>query len=195
MEEIRKNHIVELELRDGTKIEGIVFDYSKDRVSVLISFESLELAKKLNELDVLLVSVNTHIGVKKMFSHVIDELSKDNRITIENNESIETIQRRQFVRVLSNLTFKIEKEDESELDCYCVNISGGGIAFSVNDSHFEMGEKVAVYLPEEEFGKEIICPSQIIKYRKNVYVARFLNLTPAQEDRIVKYVFKLVAKK
>ena len=47
MDELRKNHIVRIELKDETKIDGIVFDYGRDRVKVLIGFESLELLRLL----------------------------------------------------------------------------------------------------------------------------------------------------
>ena len=51
MKEIRKNHIVQLLTSDGIKIDGIVFDYESDRVSVLIAYDSLILAQKINELE------------------------------------------------------------------------------------------------------------------------------------------------
>jgi hypothetical protein len=54
---------------------------------------------------------------------------------------------------------------------------------------------VNVILPEEEFEKEIVANAQIIKIYDNCYVAKFLNLNSYDEDKIMKYVFKLIAKK
>lgn len=195
MKEIRKNHIVQIQTADNTKLEGIVFDYENDRIAVLIAYESLYLAQKLNELDELLVSVNTHLGVKKMKSHVIDKLNSSNCIVIENNETMPVEQKREFVRVLSNVVFKIVKSDFQTVECYCINISAGGIAFCVNNVSFKIGEKVRVILPESEFEKEIVIDSVIIKVYDNYYVAKFNNLKMYDEDKIVKYVFKLIAKK
>lgn len=195
MIEIRKNQILNLETKEGIKSEGIVFDYDKDRVSVLISFDSIENAKKYKELDILLVNVKTHVGVKMMFSHVIDELSMDNRLVIENSDCIQTLQRREYVRVTSNLCFKILKKDEKEFECFCLNISGGGIAFVCHETAFKIGEKVEMFFPKEEFDKEIICKGVIIKTKKDSYVAKYENLTPAMQEKIIKHVFKLVTKK
>ena len=195
MEEIRKNQAVQIELKSGEKLEGLVFDYSHDRVQILISFDSLNFAKNLKELDVVLVHVNTHIGYKKMFSHVIDELKPNNCITVENNDVIPTIQRREHVRVVSDLIFRIENKEEKFIRCNCLNISGGGIAFSAQSGDIELNESVLVILPEYEFDKQIICEAKIIKANHDFFVAKFENLTPAAEGRIIKYVFKLIAKK
>ena len=45
------------------------------------------------------------------------------------------------------------------------------------------------------FDREIFCKGEIIKVRENSYVAKFLNLKPYDEDKIVKHVFKLIAEK
>lgn len=195
MDELRKNHIVRIELKDGTKIDGIVFDYGRDRVKVLIAFESLQDSKKMKELDELLVRVNTHLGVKQMFSHVIDTLDKSNCVTIENNETLHVVQKREFVRVLSNFSFKIVCENKTVTDCFSINISGGGIAFGAFDAHFGIGEIVELHFPNHIFDREIVCKGEIIKVRENSYVAKFLNLKPYDEDKIVKHVFKLIAEK
>lgn len=195
MDEIRKNHIVQLLTKDNDKIDGIVFDYTHDRVAVLVAFDSLFLARKINELDMVLASVNTHLGIKKMNCHVIDKLNANNCITIENNETIPVEQKREFVRVLSNAVFKIEKSDSSLIEAYCINISAGGVAFCVNNADFVLEENVKVILPEHEFEKEIIANGQIIKKYDNCFVVKFLNLNSHNEDKIIKYVFKLIAKK
>ena len=195
MKEIRKNHIVQLLTSDGIKIDGIVFDYESDRVSVLIAYDSLILAQKINELDELMVSINTHLGVKKMKSHVICKPNANNCIVIENNEAIPIEQKREFVRVLSNIIFKIEKTDKKIIECYCINISAGGIAFCVNNESFDINEDVKIILPEEEFESKIVSSAQIIKHYDNCFVAKFSNLSSYDEDRIMKHVFKLIAQK
>lgn len=195
MEEIRKNHIVQLMTDDNINIDGIVFDYDYDRVSILIAYDSLFLARNVNELDELSVSVNTHLGVKKMKAHVIDKLNANNCIVIENNEAIPVEQKREFVRVLSNAIFKIEKNNNKLIDCYCINISAGGVAFCVNNEELDLNEIVKIILPKEEFEKEIISSAEIIKIYDNCFVAKFLNLNSHDEDKIMKYVFKLIAKK
>lgn len=196
MDEVRKNQIVQMETKGKTKFEGIVFSYTKDRIAVLVSYDSLQEAKKINELDKLLVKINTHLGVKQMFSHVIDPLARNNCVVIENNEALPIVQKREFVRVLSSFTFKIEKEDESVFECYCLNISGGGIAFSSPNCAFELGEKVLITLPEQEFEKEIEISGSIIKIYDSHYVIKYdNNIASGDEGKIIKHVFKLIAQK
>lgn len=194
MDEIRKNHIVLLKTKTGDTIDGIIFDYTNDRILVLIAFESLEEASKLQDLDELDVTVYTHLGAKKMYSAVIDGLKKNNCIIIENNESHPIEQKRQFVRVLSSAMFKIKKENKT-FDGYCINISAGGIAFGVNNTVFEINDKIEMVFSADDFGKEIVADGQIIKIHKNTYVAKFMNLNTHDEDKIMKYVFRLIAKK
>lgn len=195
MDELRKNHIVQIELKDKTKIDGIVFDYGRDRVKVLIAFDSLSEAKKLKELDKMFVQVNTHLGIKQMFSHVIDTLDKNNCIIIENSPTVHVEQKREFVRVLSNFIFKIVCDDNTSVDCFSINISGGGIAFSSKNYDFSVGQNIFIHLPKHEFEREIVSRAQIIKVRQNSVVAKFINLKPFDEDKIVKHVFKLIAEK
>ncbi|MBQ7287190.1 MAG: PilZ domain-containing protein [Candidatus Gastranaerophilales bacterium] len=196
MDEIRKNQIIHLELKDKTKLEGIVFDYVHDRISILIAFDSLEQAKKVRELDILLANVQTHVGLKRMFCHVISELGKDNCIVIENNDSIPIEQKRQFARVVSNMTFKVKKETAHDfVNCFCVDLSGASIAFSCPDETFNIGDIINIILPSTEFEKEIRCKANIIKINKNAFVAKFVDMSPHDENKVVKYVFKLIAKK
>lgn len=195
MDEIRKNHIVQIITKDNVKLDGIVFDYTFDRVSILIAFESLLLARKIEELDELTIIANTHLGIKKMICHVIDKLNANNCIIVENNKSLPVEQKREFVRVLSNAVFDVIKEDSSKITAYCINISAGGVAFCVNNSSFKQEENIKIILSKEDFEKEIIANAQIIKIYDNCYVAKFLNLNTFDEDKIVKYVFKLIAKK
>ena len=195
MDEIRKNQIVQIQTADNTTLDGIIFDYDHDRISVLIAYESLFPARKLDELDELIVGVSTHLGYKKMKCHVIDKLNANNCIVIENNEAFQVEQKREFVRVLSNVVFKMKKTDDKFFDCYCINISAGGVAFFINNSSLTLYDEVDIVFPQEEFEKEINVRARIIKTYDNYYVAQYINLKPFDEDKIVKYVFKLIAKK
>ena len=194
MNEMRKNHIVKIELSDNRAIDGIVFDYSKDRFSVLVAFDSLDIARELSELDELKVTVYTHLGIRKIKSHVIETLRKDNCLVLENNESIPTIQRRQNVRVISNFSFDIEG-NEQYYKCYCINVSAGGIAFYCNEAEFELNQKIKINFHKKEFEKNIQTCATIIKVNDSSYVAKYTNLNKYDEDKIVKYVFKMIAKK
>ena len=196
MDEIRKNQIIHLELKDKTKLEGIVFDYVHDRISVLVAFDSLNEAKKLKELDFLLATVHTHVGQKQMFCHVISELNKTNCIVIENNDSLPVEQKRQFARVISNMVFRAKKQQTGEfIECHCIDLSGASVAFSCIDETFAVGDIIDIVLPLKEFEKEIKCAATIIKLNKLGYVAKFNDLSMHDENKIVKYVFKLIAKK
>ena len=69
MEEIRKNHLLQLKSKGKMTIDGVVVDFTPDRIMVLISQESLFEAKMVKELHEFNVVANTHMGVKKMISH------------------------------------------------------------------------------------------------------------------------------
>ena len=194
MNELRKNHIVQILTKRGESIDGIVFDYADDRVMILISYDSLELAKNIKELDELSVIVNTHLGIKKMKSFVLTELNANNCIIIENNESEPVVQKREHVRVISNMIFNVVKND-SKFMCFCVNISAGGIAFISHEGNFELNQDVVLNFPKEEFGKEIVTCATIIKRNGNNFVAKYRNINPFDEDKLVKYVFKMISKK
>lgn len=194
MNEMRKNHIVQIELKDKRTIDGIVFSYETDRFSVLVGFDSLAVASELSELDELNVCVYTHLGVRKMKSHVIEAIRKDNCIVLENNQAEPTLQRRQNVRVISNFLFFILK-GEQEYKCYCLNVSAGGIAFYCNEANFELGEKIKIEFSSKEFEKNIQTYATIIKVNESSFVAKYNNINKYDEDKIVKYVFKVIAKK
>jgi len=194
MNEIRKNHIVQIELKNKTVLDGIVFDFTHDRILILISFDSLLEARNIKELDELLINVNTHLGIKKMKCHVIGCLNKDNCIIVENNDAIPVVQKREHVRVLSDLEFLVQKNDEF-YKCFCINISAGGVAFWCNDVDFKVNDKVNIVFSADDFEKEIKLHAEILKINDTSIVAKYLNLNPYDEDRIVKYVFKMITKK
>ncbi len=194
MDELRKNHILQIHSINAQAIEGIVIDYIDDRILVLICEESLSEAKKLEELDNLFVKAHTHCGIMSMKSTVISTIDTNNCIVIENSPVIPFEQKREFVRVLSSINFIIEKDNES-YNCSCVNISAGGIAFVCRDREFNIGDIVTINLLERDFQKDITTKAQIIKTNEFDTVAKYLDLDKNSEDRIVGYVFDLIAKK
>lgn len=193
MNELRIKHKVQIELRNKSVIRGVISDYTQDRVMISIDYADTQKALELLELEELLVSVETHLGLKKMLSHVIDPMNASNMLVIENNEAIPFEQKREFVRVVSNLVFKIEKQDSSEILCSCKNISAGGVAFKT-PAHFEIGEKVVIKYHCDDFEKDLEINAKIIKAFQGSYVAQYVNVKPFDEDKIVKYVFKMIAK-
>lgn len=194
MDELRKNHILQIHSINAQAIEGIVIDYIDDRILVLICEESLSEAKKLEELDNLFVKAHTHCGIMSMKSTVISTIDTNNCIVIENSPVIPFEQKREFVRVLSSINFIIEKDNES-YNCSCVNISAGGIAFVCRDREFNIGDIVTINLLERDFQKDITTKARIIKTNEFDTVAKYLDLDKNSEDRIVGYVFDLIAKK
>ena len=194
MDEIRRNHIVKLVLKSEEYVEGEVIDYSNDRVMILIFPHSIESAKKINELDEVRAIAHTHMGIKEMISNVITSLDSLNCITIENNPSVHVVQKREFVRVVSDFKFKLSKEDKF-YDCNCINISAGGVAFTLEQSDLNIGDEVTIALDKELFEKDIYSKAKIIKRDKNWHVAQFIGMKSHDEDKIVKYVFKTIVKK
>lgn len=195
MDELRKNQKVLLELRDGTVFSGITLDYTQDRVRILIT-DKYEFFNKINELDELLAIVQTHLGIKKMKSSVISTPNKNNHIIIENTKTIPVIQKREFVRVVTDFQFNIfnPKKNTKTLG-YSINLSAGGIAFYTEKEKFDLEDDVIVAFSSDDFEKEIIANAKIIKVKDNVHIAKFINLKAVDENKIVKYVFKLIAKK
>ncbi len=194
MDELRKNHILQLKTRKNENMNGVVVDFEKDRILVLISDESIDEAKKIKELDELLVHAHTHCGIKKMVSNVISKLNWKNQIIIENNPAVPVVQKREFVRVLSDHNFIAEKNNE-EYDCTCINISAGGIAFFAQKPVFQAEDEITIKFSRKDFGKDIITSAKIIKSYNNEYTAQYINLDKYDADKIVKYVFNLIAKK
>lgn len=198
MKEMRKNDALTVELdksKGGKILEGKVIDYIKDRVMIEINNEYIDDAKLIKELDELEVTVYTHLGLKKMKSSVIYELNDKNCIILENNDSYQVEQKRKFARVRVNFNFKIKK-DEKEFLASAINISAGGLAFKLNDEEkLNVSDKIQIELPKEEFEKDITANADIIKYENDSYVLIYQDINPYDEDKIVKYVFKLVSQK
>ena len=191
MDELKRNQTVKITLKSGQSLQGEIIDFSDDRVMILIYPEDFEIAKSIKELDELKVTVKTHLGLKDMISNVISEFNSINCITIENRESVPIVQRREFVRVATDIKFKLSKGDKI-YDCTCMNISAGGVAFKLINSDLEVDDEVLLAFPKIYFEKDIMIKAKIIKKEKNRFVAKYFDLSQWDEDRIVKYVFKTI---
>ncbi|MBQ8475636.1 PilZ domain-containing protein [bacterium] len=194
MDELRKNHIVHIELRDSSWVNGTVLDYEKDRVMVLVDEKYLNNAKKLQELDDVKVIVHTHCGLKKMISSVISPLDHRSCIVIENSPAETVHQKRQFVRVVDDFDFNIEYIHQF-YPCKCVNVSAGGIAFRSKGNDFKPKQEIKLIFPENVFSKVITCDAEIIKVQDDFFVAQYKNLNIYDENKIVKRIFELLARK
>ncbi len=194
MDELKKNNILHIELRDGSKIKGIVEDYQKDRVMVLVDNSSIETAKKINELDDLEITAETQFGLKKMFSSVIYSLNNSNCIVIENTPSLQVTQKRAHVRAVDDFEFQIEYNDKS-YSAKCINISASGIAFKTDNADFELNKKINIIFEEDIFSKKITCQAEIIKKNDDNYSAVYTEINEHDQNKIVKRIYKLLSKK
>ena len=160
---------------------------------IVVNDDYLSIASNINELDDLEITAHTHLGLKKMTSCVISGLNKNNCIVVENNYSVEVSQKREFVRVSTDIPFKILKNG-TLFDVTCKNLSGGGVAFASAET-LELEDEVTVAFDKKYLDENLKCSAKIIiKKEKQSYVARFLNLSHSQESAIVKYVFKILAR-
>lgn len=194
MDEIGKNDILELELEDGSLVFGYVYEYSKDRVSVKVDPDSLEIAKKIKEMDKLFVMARTRYGIKNMISHVIYELSNVNRMVIENASTVTVEQKRENVRAVDSFKFKVYLNN-IEYIVECLDISAGGIAFSFDGDIFRRGQILKVVFDEDLFSKKISCDAEVIKAHNGFCAVKFLNLNIYDESKITKKVFKILSGK
>ena len=195
MDELRKKNPVSVKKANGLEINGFVADFEKDRVMLKVSSESIEKARNFYELDDITVVVQTPVGQKTMNSCVISELNEDDYIIIENAPSVMVDQKREHVRVNADFKFYINKQG-SIIVCKCINISAGGIAFSCEKTEFEPESQYSITLPSSEFSKVIKCDIKILKELQNKsYAATFLNINSHDEDKIVKRIFELIARK
>lgn len=194
MDELKKNNILHIVLENGSKIEGIVEDYQKDRVMVLIGDKYLEQAKTIKELDDLKVTAKTQFGLKKMISGVIYTLDKTNHIVIENAPSVPVTQKRADVRAVDDFEFQITADDK-QYSAICLNISAGGIAFSVKDAEFEKDKKIDIIFAQEIFSKEIKCSAKIIKKNDGYFSAIYTKINEHDKNKIVKRIYRLLSAK
>lgn len=195
MKEIRKNQKIVLNTRTGLTIEGEVFDYEKDRVFVQIYPEFVELCRDLKELEEFIVDVHTILGVISMKSDLISGLDENRCITIENEEKIvdDFFIKRQFVRINCNIPFVILKFFHSE-NATCINISGGGIAFTTN-AKLKLDEMIKVQFLSLFFEKTLRLDAQIVKVLPDKYIAKFIKIKPSDLAAITKYVFRKISEK
>lgn len=193
MKEIRKNNKLVISLRDKTLINGVIYDYTDDRILVLIDKNDIDLAKKIQELDDIALRIETHLGNKLMLSSVISHLDKYNCILIENNPEVVVAQKRQAVRVAVDFHFFVVKGTKY-LDCVSNNISAGGMSFT-SKTKFELDEELTIEFPVNIFGKSITTHARVLKITNINYAVKFLDLSQNDEDKIVKYIFKMMVKK
>ncbi len=194
MKEIRVAQKLQISHKDKQVINGSVVDYTFDRIMIKVNAPDVAKAQDISELDEVSVAISTHMGIKHMTSCVISELDKNNCIVIENNDAAEVEQKRQFVRVVSNLHFIIEF-NSNIVNCTAINISAGGIAFSSKGYNFKVNDKIKIKFSENDLGKNITCDAIIIKAQHDIHVAKYVNMSPYDEDKIMKYVFKLMTLK
>ena len=198
MDEIRKNHILQIHPKNSESFSAVVLDYTNDRIMIKVPNEFFDFAKKVQELDELKIIANTHLGLKTMISNVITAMKPDGCMIIENSPSEPVEQKREFVRVLADFPFEVEKVSNGvseRIAVKCVNISAGGVAFASQSQNFNLQDDVKILFSKEYFEKDIEIESKIIKFHNGVYVAQYLNLNKYDEDRITKYVFKMITKK
>ncbi len=193
MEEIIKNIVLELEAEDGVLIKGRVFEYTRERIALVVDNDCVEDAKKLKVQEAVIVSAYTNFGIKDMISHVIAQLSDTKRLIIE-NASVETVEKkRETVRAVDDFFFNTIVNN-SIYNVKCLNISAGGIAFTFDENIYEVNQLVEVIFPEKIFSKKITCNIQIIKVRDDYCSARFIDLNLFDQSLIVKKVFAILAK-
>ena len=194
MDELGRKDILEIELQDGSFIFGYVYEYSKDRVAVVLDLDSIEPAKNLKELDEVTVTVHTRFGIKSMVSHVISGLNHLNRIIIENASTATINQKRENVRAVDSFNFTI-KINGKTVDAECLDVSAGGIAFSSEYKEFQKNQIVEVIFAENIFSKQISCNAQIVNVTPKFFSAKFLNLNVYDESKITKRVFTILSGK
>ena len=193
MEEIRVNNKVEIKTTDNNTITGTVNTVEYDRVSIKINESDLNVSKSICELDDLKITAHTHFGEKSMLSCVINTTDENGILTVENNPTIQTVQKREFMRVACNFEFTFTINNE-KFNAKSKNISAGGICFNHSDIHLELNQEITVILPQSVFEKELICTAKIIKINESDYIAQFENISENIESKIMKFVFKNVSK-
>lgn len=193
MEEIRKNNIVELHFAQDKVINATVADYSNNRINLRVNEDFLAAAKEVKPLDNLMIIAYTDFGIKKTFSSVIEKSEDSTFITVENNQSVPVIQKRDFVRISSDISFVIKK-DGKFYNCSCINISGGGIAFKADGLLLKPDETVKMIFHSKDFERDIYADAIILNVNTKKTTAKFTTLNKYDEAKIVKYIFRKSAK-
>ncbi len=192
MDELRKNQNALIEMQDKTQIEASILDFTFDRVLIEIKEEFVPLAKNIKELEELTITIDTHLGSKKMNSSVISTLDSSNRLLVENNPAYIVITKREFSRVKTKLDFVIVK-NKKEYNATAIDISGNGIGFSCNEIDFKIDEIIEIKLTLND--NQITTKAKIVKTNNDVTAATYQNIDSKMQDKIVKYVFEQSTKK
>lgn len=194
MDEVRKNNPVKIKFGENQVIEGMVIDYLSDRIMVTVKHDSIQTAKLLKELDSVNVTIFTPLGIKTMDSHVISGLNYNDCIVVENVPTAEIAQRREFVRIAYDFEFTILTSEMKNVKCKCINLSAGGIAFRA-DRELQKDEEVTIFFPSNLFEKSITCKAKIISANASGrYTAKYTAINQHDEDKIVKFVFKVMTR-
>lgn len=188
MDELRKNQNVIIETRSKTQIEAIIFDYTFDRVLLEIRKEFIPEASKIRELEELTVTVDTHLGLKKMSSCVISAIDKENKLLIENNPAFIVITKREYSRVKCFLKLNVTYKGKQYF-CTSANISGNGIGFNSKEVEMIPDEEIEIEFSLDDEQPPIKTNANIVSVVNNYIAAQYKNIDPKDQDRIVKYVF------
>lgn len=194
MDEVRKNNPVRIKFNDSQIIEGVVIDYLSDRIMITVRQNFVQTAKLLKELDPVNVTIFTPLGIKTMDCHVISGLNLNDCIVIENVPTAQIAQRREFVRIVHDFEFSILTSEMKNIKCKCINISAGGIAFRA-EKELQKDEEVTVLFPSNLFERSITCKAKIIGTNSSGrYTAKYTEINQHDEDKIVKFVFKVMTR-
>ena len=192
MDELRKNQTATIETQDKTRIEASILDFTFDRVLIEIKEEFIPLAKNIKDLEELTITVDTHLGIKKMNSSVISSLDSSNRLLVENNPVYIVITKREFSRVKTKLDFTIIK-NKKEYNATAIDISGNGIGFSSKEIDFKVDEMIEINLSLND--TKITTKAKIVKTNEYITAATYQDIDSKMQDKIVKYVFQPSTKK
>jgi len=191
MKELKVNDRVDIDYC-GNLIKGTVQKIEYDRIKITIDKEDIEKAKPVQELDNLQIIAHTRMGLKKTEAAVIDTLSKINSITVENNDAIDVVQKRKYVRAVCDFKLTVEKSGR-QIQCEALDISACGIAIKTKEKEFEPGDEVKIYFEKEPLGKNITVFGKIVKMNDLNYGIAYNNLSKYDEDLIMKFVFKIIS--
>ena len=123
------------------------------------------------------------------------ELVEGNLLKFTLDDSVELVQRREFVRVIAAKRVVLE-DDEGEViaDALTVDISGGGIRVQLPRS-VEMPEEgrvfFSLFLGLTDYDDQVNGTAQIVDVRPDNQVAlAFEHIAESEQDRLIRFVFE-----